>query len=153
MVADELDERLRVGLPVSGEALKIFENGSNAKLREERDGVFGVLIKVRIEDALVHEVGFAVDRKEHPAQVMQLENRQTIRLCSHGCFNIPRVLMKNFFASRNDLRRDREAVTRRRLGEDWSVLSLFELIRFLRDSNCARLFPYWWFHARFLSSE
>src|SRR3982074_2295640 len=82
---------------------------------------------------------------------MQLENRQTIRLYSHGCFNVPRVLIKNFFASRDDLRRDREAVTRRRPGEDWSVLSLFELIRFLRDSNCAGLFPYLWFHASFLS--
>ena len=58
MVADELDERRGVRLPVLRKALKIFEDGVDAGCRKERDGILGVFVEVGVEDALVHESRF-----------------------------------------------------------------------------------------------
>ena len=46
-----------------GKAFKVFEDRVDAVLREERNGVLGVLVEVGIEDALIHEVGFRTDGK------------------------------------------------------------------------------------------
>src|SRR5215475_11654571 len=46
MLPGELDEGRRIGLPVGGEALEVLEHGVDAILREERDGVLGVLVEV-----------------------------------------------------------------------------------------------------------
>src|SRR5205809_1776216 len=78
MFPDELDERRGVRFPVLGEAIQIFKDGVDAVFRKKSHCVLGVLVEVRVEDALVHEVGFPLDVEEHPAQVVQLEYGQTV---------------------------------------------------------------------------
>src|SRR5262245_54861902 len=73
MLPHELDEGRRVRLPVLGEALEVLEDRVDPRRRKNRDGVFGVLVEVRVEDALVHEVGVLADVEEHPTQIVQLE--------------------------------------------------------------------------------
>src|SRR5881628_1845986 len=55
MGADELHEGVRIGLPVLREAHQVLENGVDARLLEQFDGVLGILVEVGVEDALVHE--------------------------------------------------------------------------------------------------
>src|SRR6187200_2941759 len=70
---DELEECRRVGLPVHREAFQVLEDGVDPILGEERNSVLGVLVEIRIEDALIHEVGVLAYVEEHPPEVMQLE--------------------------------------------------------------------------------
>src|SRR5215218_9003521 len=72
VVPHEPDERLRVGLPVLRETFQVLEDGVHAEAREERHGVLRVLVEVRVENALIHEVGHAVDGEEKPPQIVQL---------------------------------------------------------------------------------
>lgn len=67
MVADELDERRRVGLPVLGKTLEVLEDSIDAGCREESYSILGVFVEVRVEDALILEVGFSIDFEELPA--------------------------------------------------------------------------------------
>ena len=46
---------------------------------EQGHSILGVLVKVGIEDALIHEVGLTLDWEQHPAQIMQLKRRQADR--------------------------------------------------------------------------
>ena len=78
MVADKLDESWRIGLPVLRKAFEIFKDGVNSQICEQTDCIFRVLVEVGVKDALIHEVGFTFDRKEHPSQVVELEDSQTI---------------------------------------------------------------------------
>src|ERR1700722_8212632 len=71
MLANEGHERGRIGLPIHRESLEIFEDSRNARGGEQRDSVLGVFVEVGVENALVHEVGFPIDGKHQPAQVVQ----------------------------------------------------------------------------------
>src|SRR6202020_189598 len=71
MLANECYEGRRIGLPVHRESLKIFEDSRNARGGEQRDSVLGVFVEVGVENTLVHEVGFPIDGKQQPAEVMQ----------------------------------------------------------------------------------
>src|SRR3954462_10211761 len=51
--AHELDEGGRVRLPVHREAFKLFKDGVDAGRLEETDGIFGVLVEVGVENALL----------------------------------------------------------------------------------------------------
>src|SRR5687767_11903432 len=53
VLANELDERLRVRLPVLGEPLKVGEDGGEAAFGEQGHGILGVLVEVGVEDALI----------------------------------------------------------------------------------------------------
>src|SRR5437867_1831788 len=128
VVANELDEPFRIGLPVHGKALEIFKNGADAGRAEKCYGILGVLIKVGIEDALIHEVSLAVNWKQHPAQIMKLERRQQIGLSSQGLLDVLRVLIKDRLAAGNDFGDDRESVTGGGLRVDGTVLALFQMI-------------------------
>src|SRR6266850_2261509 len=138
VIADELDERDRVGLPVQWEAFEIFEDCSDASRTEERYGILCVLIKVGIEDALIHEVGLAVNWKQHPAQIMKLERRQQIGLSSQSLLDVLRVLIKDRLATGNDFGDDRESVTGGRLRIDGTVLALFQMIGLFGYCHCLR---------------
>ncbi len=104
---------------------------------EESHRILGVLVKVRVEDALIHEVGFALDGEQHPAQVMQLERRQAIGLVRHRLLDVLRVLVKDRLAAGNDFRDDRESVTGGGLWVNRTVLSLPSLVGLL--GHCHRL--------------
>src|SRR3954471_21631412 len=80
VLANEFDESRRIRLPVFGKTLKVFKNGADAELCEQRHCILGVLIEVGVEDTLIHEVGFTLDRKQNPPQVVELEHGQTVRL-------------------------------------------------------------------------
>ena len=67
-----------VRLPVRREAFEVLEDGVDAGLAEQHDRVLGVLVEVGIEDPLVHEARVVIE--EHPAQVVQLERREDIRV-------------------------------------------------------------------------
>jgi hypothetical protein len=70
MIADELDERRCVRLPILRKAFQIFENGAGAGCSKNYDGVFSVLVKIGVEDAHVLKVGFAIDLEEIPSQIV-----------------------------------------------------------------------------------
>ena len=128
MLANELDEGGSIGLPVRREALKVLEHRREPGRPEQGHGVLSVLVKVRIEDALIHEVGLPFDREEQPLEVVQLEHSETIGLGSDGLLDFPCMLLKAFFPSGDDFRKDREAVARWSLGKNRSVSSLLNLI-------------------------
>src|SRR4029453_15131457 len=79
VVANELDERLRVRLPVVRKTLEVLERGVQPRLSEQHDGVFGVLVEVRVEDPLVHEPRVVVE--EDPAQVVEFEGSEVVGIC------------------------------------------------------------------------
>src|SRR4051794_39030944 len=66
VLADELEERRRVGLPVHREAFQVLEDGVDAILGEERNSVLGVLVEIGIEDALLLEEGAPPVWEGHP---------------------------------------------------------------------------------------
>ena len=127
VVAEELDERGRVRLPVRRKALEVLEGRVDAGLSEEDDRVLGVLVEVGVEDALVHEPGVVIE--EDPAQVVELERRET---CGFGLERLREplaVAAHRLRRARLDVRDDREAVASGGLREDgpyfpfsrWSV--------------------------------
>src|SRR4051794_20740254 len=61
MLANELDERRHIGLPVLRKAFQVLEYGRDATLGEQRHCVVGIFVELGIEDALVHEVGILAD--------------------------------------------------------------------------------------------
>src|SRR4029077_967251 len=128
VLAHEVKEGGRVRLPVLREPLEVLKYRGYTGRAEERYRILGVLVEVRVEDALVHEVRIALDREQYPAQVMQLQHGQGVRLAGDGCFDLPRVFIEDLFAPWNDLREDRKAVARRGPGVDRAVSSLLHLI-------------------------
>jgi hypothetical protein len=83
MFADEFDEAFGIRLPVTGKALEVFEDGVHTQTGEQRHRVVGVFVEFRVEDAGVHKVGYAVDRKEDPTKIVKFELRQSIRRCTN----------------------------------------------------------------------
>ena len=71
MFAHELDECLRVFLPILWKAFKIREHRCDAGRAEQSDRVLGVLIEVGVEDALILKVQAGPHIEQHPPQVMQ----------------------------------------------------------------------------------
>ena len=65
-----------------GNPSRFSKIGVDARACEERNGVFGVLVEVGVEDALVHEVRVRADVEEHPAQVVELERRERVGLAA-----------------------------------------------------------------------
>src|SRR5688572_8589454 len=103
MLADELHERRRIRLPIGREALEILEHGVDARCSEEADGILGVFIEVRVEDSLVHEIRGAADVEQHPAQIVQLQYRQAMRIARDGLLDLLAVCPNHVLSSRNDL--------------------------------------------------
>src|SRR5262249_37226687 len=110
---DKFDECLRICLPIFRKAFEIFENCVYTRTAENCDSVFGILIKGRIEDSLIHEVRLTVNWEEYPAEIVQLERSEDVGISGDRRLDSLRVLMKSSFATRDDFRHDREAITRR----------------------------------------
>src|SRR5262245_49737030 len=113
VLAGELDEGRRVGLPVLRKALEVFEYGIDAERLEQAHGILGVLVEVRVEDALVHEVRGSANIEQHPTQVMQLQDREAVRVTLNGLRETYPVVSNHLLPPRDDLRNDREAVAGR----------------------------------------
>src|SRR6185437_6079737 len=142
MIADKLDEGGRVGFPVLRKAFEIFEDRMQPDIVEEADGVFGVLVEVGVEDALIHEVGLALYRNQEPAKVVKLERRQIVGRPCDGGFHLVGVLVECGFFARYDLCEDAEPVASRSSRKDGAVASLLELeVALFGDSHCGRMFP------------
>src|SRR6267142_3977750 len=107
VITDEPDEGLGVGLPIHREAFEVFEDCTHAGSAEECDGIFGVLVKVGIKDALIHKVGLAVNWKQYPSQIMELKRCENIGLSSQSLLDVLCVLIKDRLAAGNDFRDDR----------------------------------------------
>src|SRR5688572_20886449 len=99
VLADEFDEGQWVRLPVLGKALQVFKNRGEARTGENRHGVFGVLVEVRVEDALIHEVGFALDWKQQPTEIVQLEHGENVRLTGDRLLDGAGMLVEGFLAA------------------------------------------------------
>ena len=111
-----------------GKALQILENGVETGCREDADRILGVFVEVGVEDAHVHEVGFALDVEKDPAEVMQLQHGEDVRLTGHGLLDVLGVLIEDLLPSGDDLRDDGEAVARRGLGKDRAVSALLYVV-------------------------
>src|SRR5262245_28217045 len=79
MLADEFYECWSVRLPIRREALQVFEHGVDTGFLEKCDRIFGVFVEVRVEYALIHEVGIAADVEEHPSQIVKPERGKNER--------------------------------------------------------------------------
>src|SRR4029078_12272948 len=128
MLADKLDEFLRLGFPIFGEAFEVFEDSINAGGREESHSILGVLVEVCVEDPLIHEVGLPVDGKEDPSQVVQLEHGETLRLRRYGLLDVFGILIEHLLPTGDDFCENRKAVAGWTLGKDRAVSALFRLI-------------------------
>src|SRR5207248_6767254 len=81
-----------------------------------------------VEDALILEVGLSLDLEDLPAQIVQLEHREDIRLLCHCLLEISRILVEVLLAARNDLRDEGEAIAGGTLREYGAVASLLYFI-------------------------
>src|SRR5262245_50019597 len=126
VLPNELNECWSVRLPIFWEAFEVLEHGVDAVFREQCHRVFGVLVEVGVEDALIHEEGVGADVEENPAQVMQLEDGETIRQSGDRVFDLLPVFSNRGLSPGFDLRDDREAITRGRFREDRTVSPLLE---------------------------
>src|SRR3954462_4410683 len=80
VITHKLDEGLCVRLPILGETFQILEDRVQTSCGEDGHGIFGVFIEISIKDAHVLEVRVTFDLEEIPAQIVQLEHREQIRL-------------------------------------------------------------------------
>ena len=106
-----------IRFPVYRKALEVFEDRINAGGPEEGHGILGIFVEVGVEDALIHKVGFPVDWKEDPAQIVQLEHGEAVRLVGYCLLDVLGVLVEHLLPTGDDLCEDREAVARRVLGK------------------------------------
>src|SRR5207247_9515553 len=95
MFADELDEGRRVRFPIRRESFELLEDRVDARGFEQFDRVLGVLVEIRIENALIHEVLVGADIEQYPPEVMQLEWGQPQRIGLDGLLN-PRPVGTDF---------------------------------------------------------
>ena len=128
VVADELDERWSVRLPIRGEPFEVFKNGGNARRAKNGNCVFGVLVEVGVENAHILKVCLPLDREEIPAEVMQPEHGDNVRLSCHRLLKILSILVEGRLPAGNDFRDDGEAVARRSPGEDRAIAALLDLV-------------------------
>src|SRR3954451_11867399 len=110
MVAHILYECRRICFPISREAFQILEHGGEPRSTKNRNGIFGVLVKIRVEISLIHEVGLTTDVKDDPSQIMQLENCKKRRVFGHPFLNDLAVIADRLLSVRLDLCNDGEAV-------------------------------------------
>src|SRR5262249_25199607 len=129
VLAHELHDGRGVGLPVLGETFEIFEYRVDARGVEDGYRILAVLVEVRVEDALVHEVRVTLDREEQPAQVVELQGREGVWLVGYGLLDLARVLVEVVLAARNDLREYREPVVRGSFRVYRAVSALFDFVR------------------------
>src|SRR5215211_1883313 len=142
MVAHKLYERRCICFPIHREAFQILERGVDPHTGEQRNGIFGVLVKVSVEEPLVHEIRFAADVKENPSQIVQLEGCKSRGTFCDRILNFLSILADCLFSARLDLCNDREAIIGRSSWKDWTVAALLKLeVPLLGDRHGCRFCP------------
>src|SRR5712671_2039101 len=142
MLANKFDERRWTRLPVFWESFEILEHSVYSRCGEQRDGVLGVLVKIGVEDSLIHKVLVLADVEEHPPQIVELERREQVGRSLQRLLDCLSVFADHLLGSGLGLRNDRKAITRGTLRINWTISPLFELkVSFLRNSHRSRLRP------------
>src|SRR5258708_9327607 len=142
MLTNKFDERQWIRLPVVWEPLGVLENRVSTRYSEQRDGVLGVLVKISVEDSLIHKVLVLADVEEHPTQIVELERREQVGRSLHRLLDCLSVFADHLLCSGLGLRNDRKAITRGTLRINWTISPLFELkVSFLRNSHRSRVRP------------
>ena len=117
MFAHKFDECGSVGLPIHRETFQIFERGTDPETGEQGNGIFGIFVKISVENPLIHEIRFATDVKEDPSQVVKSERGESERIGGYGVLYCFSVRSDHFFATRFDFSNNREAIVGRSLWE------------------------------------
>ena len=117
MIAYEFNECRRVGLPIHRETFQIFERGADPETGEQGNGIFGIFVKVSVENPLIHEICFATDVKQDPSQVVKSERGESGRIAGYGVLYCFSVRSDRFFAPRFDFSNKREAIVGRSFGK------------------------------------
>src|SRR6266567_6559964 len=78
--------------------------------------------------AHILEVWLPLDREEIPAEVMQPEHGDNVRLTCHRLLKILSILVEGRLPAGNDFRDDGAAVARRSPGEDRAIAALLDLV-------------------------
>src|SRR6267142_4915416 len=112
MLANKFDERRWIRLPVFWEPFEILEHSVYSRCSEQRDGVLGVLVKIGVEDSLIHEVLVLADVEEHPPQIVELERREQVGRSLQRLLDCLSVFADHLLCSGLGLRNDRKAITR-----------------------------------------
>src|SRR5882757_3748387 len=142
MLANKFDERRWIRLPVFWEPFEILEHSVYSRCGEQRDGVLGVLVKIGVEDSLIHKVLVLADVEEHPPQIVELERCEQVGRALQRLLDCLSVFTDNLLCSGLGLRNDRKAITRGTFRIKWTISPLFELkISFLRNGHRSRLRP------------
>src|SRR5882672_6135563 len=142
MLANKFDERRWIRLPVFWEPFEILEHSVYSRCSEQRDGVLGVLVKIGVEDSLIHKVLVLADVEEHPPQIVELERREQVGRSLQRLLDCLSVFTDHLLCSGLGLRNDRKAITRGTFRINWTISPLFELkISFLRNGHRSRLRP------------
>src|SRR5256886_13638252 len=100
VVADELDERFRICFPIRWKPFEVFEDCVDSGFCEERNRVLSIFIEIRVEDSLIHEPRVVVE--EHPAEVVELEGREHVRITLQRFRQIVSVVADRLSCSRLD---------------------------------------------------
>ena len=106
VVAHEFDEGVSIRLPVFGETFEVQKDGVQARRGKDGHGVFGVFVEVGVENAHVLEVRVPFDLKEIPAQIVQFEHGEDVRLSGYSRLDISRVHVEVLLGAGFDLRDD-----------------------------------------------
>ena len=92
MRAEEFDDCVEVRLPVLRPPFKVCEHRGDAGFDEEGHCIFEVFIEVGVEDALIHEVKPRADVEQDPAEIMELERSENVRIALDRCLNALSIL-------------------------------------------------------------
>src|SRR5262249_53042240 len=133
---DELDEGLRVFLPILWEPFEIGEHGRDPGLAEQLDGVLGVLVEVGVEDALVLEMQARADVEQLPPEVVQTKGRQYVWAARDRFLDLFAVRPDGLLTPLLDFGDDRKPMAGRSPRIDRSVPTTFEFeIPLFRDGH------------------
>src|SRR6516225_4375071 len=73
MISNVLDESRQVRFPILREALQIREHRSNAGLKKDLERILEVLVEIRVENTLVHEVQPRPYIEQDPPKIMEAQ--------------------------------------------------------------------------------
>src|SRR5215471_11281097 len=139
---EELDDAVRVGLPVLRPALEVHEYGGDSGLEEDRERVLEILVEIGIEDPLIHEVQARADVEQDPTEIVELERSENGRIALDRLLDRLRVVADGLLAAWFDLGDDRKAVIGRCPGKDRPIATLLELeISLFGDRHRRRFRP------------
>src|SRR5262249_52742227 len=101
-----------------------------------------VLVEIRVEDALVHEVKSRAYVEKHPPQIVQSQRRENGGVTLHRVFDRLAIGADRVLTAGEHLGDDGEPIARRGLGKDRTPATLLELeVTFFRNGHRGWLGP------------